>query len=84
MWRTGKPRSSSATDNFHGRTLGIVGFSTDAAAREHFGPFAPSFKIIPYGNAMRAQNVAQPCAAEVTRHEMCEVHDERAKDIMPQ
>jgi ornithine--oxo-acid transaminase len=71
-------------DNFHGRTLGIVGFSTDAAAREHFGPFAPGFKIIPYGNAMRAQNVAQPCAAEVTRHEMCEVHDERAKDIMPQ
>jgi len=81
VWRTGKPRSSSATDNFHGRTLGIVGFSTDAAAREHFGPFAPGFKIIPYGNAMRAQNVAQPCAAEVTRHEMCEVHDERAKDI---
>src|ERR1700751_322405 len=38
-------------DNFHGRTLGIVGFSTDAAAREHFGPFAPGFRIIPFGNA---------------------------------
>src|SRR5258708_5846396 len=25
-------------DNFHGRTLGIVGFSTDPAARDHFGP----------------------------------------------
>src|SRR6202167_4801852 len=25
-------------DNFHGRTLGIIGFSTDVAAREHFGP----------------------------------------------
>src|SRR6185437_9193222 len=24
-------------DNFHGRTLGIIGFSTGAAAREHFG-----------------------------------------------
>ncbi len=34
-------------NNFHGRTLGIVGFSTDAATREHFGPFAPGFKIIP-------------------------------------
>src|SRR6202035_561770 len=38
------------THNFHGRTLGIVGFSTDPAARDHFGPFAPGFKIIPYGD----------------------------------
>src|ERR1700738_1861826 len=38
-------------DNFHGRTLGIVGFSTDAPSREHFGPFAPGFRIIPFGDA---------------------------------
>jgi ornithine--oxo-acid transaminase len=38
-------------DNFHGRTLGIVGFSTDPASREHFGPFAPGFVIIPFGDA---------------------------------
>jgi ornithine--oxo-acid transaminase len=38
-------------DNFHGRTLGIVGFSTDPSARDHFGPFAPGFKIIPFGDA---------------------------------
>jgi ornithine--oxo-acid transaminase len=38
-------------DNFHGRTLGIVGFSTDEAARAHFGPFAPGFRIIPFGDA---------------------------------
>jgi ornithine--oxo-acid transaminase len=37
--------------NFHGRTLGIVGFSTDPAARGGFGPFAPGFKIIPFGDA---------------------------------
>jgi ornithine--oxo-acid transaminase len=37
-------------DNFHGRTLGIVGFSTDPAARDHFGPFAPGFTIIPFGD----------------------------------
>jgi ornithine--oxo-acid transaminase len=37
--------------NFHGRTLGIVGFSTDPTARGGFGPFAPGFKIIPYGDA---------------------------------
>src|ERR1700756_4235172 len=34
-------------NNFHGRTLGIVGFSTDPASRDHFGPFAPAFKNIP-------------------------------------
>jgi len=38
-------------DNFHGRTLGIIGFSTDPVARDHFGPFAPGFKIIPFGDA---------------------------------
>ena len=47
-------------DNFHGRTLGIVGFSTDVAAREHFGPFAPGFKIIPFGNAKALEHAITP------------------------
>lgn len=38
-------------DNFHGRTMGIVGFSTDPDARSGFGPFAPGFKIVPFGDA---------------------------------
>src|SRR5580704_7542885 len=38
-------------DNFHGRTLGIVSFSTDPDARGGFGPFAPGFKIVPFGDA---------------------------------
>ena len=38
-------------DNFHGRTTTIVGFSTDATARSDFGPFAPGFVIVPYGDA---------------------------------
>jgi ornithine--oxo-acid transaminase len=38
-------------NNFHGRTLGIVGFSTDPETRKHFGPFAPGFTIIPFGDA---------------------------------
>ncbi len=37
-------------DNFHGRTIGIVGFSTDPAARSGFGPFAPGFTVIPFGD----------------------------------
>jgi len=37
------------SNNFHGRTLGIVGFSTDPDARGGFGPFAPGFRVVPFG-----------------------------------
>ena len=47
-------------DNFHGRTLGIVGFSTDPAARDHFGPFAPGFRIIPFGDAKALEEAITP------------------------
>src|SRR6201996_3598899 len=48
------------TDNFHGRTLGIVGFSTDPAARDHFGPFATGFKVIPFGDACALERAITP------------------------
>jgi len=38
------------TNNFHGRTIGIVGFSTDPDARTGFGPFAPGFRPVPFGD----------------------------------
>ncbi|WBL80835.1 ornithine--oxo-acid transaminase [Bradyrhizobium xenonodulans] len=47
-------------DNFHGRTLGIVGFSTDPETRTHFGPFAPGFKIIPFGDAAALKDAITP------------------------
>lgn len=40
-----------ARNNFHGRTLAIVGFSTDPVARGGFGPFAPGFRVVEFGNA---------------------------------
>lgn len=40
-----------ATNNFHGRTLGIVSFSTDPSARADFGPFLPGFSAVPFGDA---------------------------------
>ncbi|HEV2153535.1 ornithine--oxo-acid transaminase [Bradyrhizobium sp.] len=46
--------------NFHGRTLGIVGFSTDAETRGHFGPFAPGFRIIPFGDAAALEEAITP------------------------
>ena len=39
------------SNNFHGRTITIVSFSTDPTARTGFGPFTPGFKIIPFGDA---------------------------------
>ncbi len=38
-------------NNFHGRTTTIVGFSSDEAYREGFGPFTPGFKTVPFGDA---------------------------------
>jgi len=37
-------------NNFHGRTTTIVGFSSDESYREGFGPFAPGFRILEFGN----------------------------------
>ncbi len=37
--------------NFHGRTIAIVGFSTVEQYRDGFGPFAPGFRVVPFGDA---------------------------------
>jgi ornithine--oxo-acid transaminase len=37
--------------NFHGRTITIVGFSSDQAATNGFGPFTPGFVSVPFGDA---------------------------------
>jgi ornithine--oxo-acid transaminase len=38
-------------NNFHGRTITIVGFSTELQYRDGFGPFTPGFQVIPFGDA---------------------------------
>lgn len=40
-----------ADNNFHGRTISIVSFSSDSAARDGFGPFTPGFRSVPFGDA---------------------------------
>ncbi len=47
-------------DNFHGRTLAIVGFSTDPQSRNGFGPFAPGFRVIPFGDAAALEAAITP------------------------
>ena len=38
------------TDNFHGRTTTIVGFSTEDQYKDGFGPFTPGFVVVPFGD----------------------------------
>ena len=47
-------------NNFHGRTVTIVGFSSDPASREGFGPFTPGFRTIPFGDAAALEAAIGP------------------------
>lgn len=49
--------------NFHGRTTTIVGFSSHPQYREDFGPFAPGFVTIPYGDAAALEAAITPNTA---------------------
>jgi ornithine--oxo-acid transaminase len=39
-----------AGQNFHGRTVTIVSFSTNADHQAGFGPLTPGFKVVPFGD----------------------------------
>lgn len=54
-----------ARDNFHGRTISIVSFSTDPSARGGFGPFTPGFVVVPYGDAAAIEAAIGPNTAAV-------------------
>ncbi|WP_456316522.1 ornithine--oxo-acid transaminase [Teichococcus cervicalis] len=56
----GKAEILVADENFHGRTLGIVGFSTDPEARGNFGPFAPGFRVVPFGDEAALEAAITP------------------------
>ena len=47
-------------NNFHGRTVTIVGCSTDETVRSGFGPFTPGFKTIPFGDAKALADTITP------------------------
>lgn len=50
-------------DNFHGRSTTIVGFSSEPQYRAGFGPFAPGFREIPYGDAEALEAAITPNTA---------------------
>src|SRR3984893_8904496 len=47
----GKAEIIVAAGNFHGRTTSIIGFSSEPSYRRGFGPFAPGFVTVPFGDA---------------------------------
>ena len=51
-------------NNFHGRTIAIVGFSTDQQYRYGFGPFPAGFRHVAFGDAaaLRAAITKNTCA----------------------
>lgn len=53
------------SDNFHGRTTTIVGFSTEEQYKDGFGPFTPGFTVVPYGDAEAAAAAMNPNVAAV-------------------
>lgn len=49
--------------NFHGRTIAIVGLSSEAQYREGFGPFPPGSRLVPYGDADALEAAITPATA---------------------
>jgi ornithine--oxo-acid transaminase len=56
----GKAEIIVCSNNFHGRTISIVSFSTDDQYRDGFGPFTPGFKVIPFGAAWALRDAITP------------------------
>jgi len=52
------------SNNFHGRTISIVGFSTERQYRDGFGPFPAGFQHVPFGDAeaLRSSITPDTCA----------------------
>jgi ornithine--oxo-acid transaminase len=57
----GKAEIIVCANNFHGRTITIVGFSTESQYRDGYAPFTPGFKIIPFGDAQALEDAITPC-----------------------
>ncbi len=55
------------SDNFHGRTTTIVGFSSEEQYRDGFGPFTPGFKLVLFGDLKAVEEAMNPnvCAVLV-------------------
>jgi ornithine--oxo-acid transaminase len=60
----GKAEIIVCANNFHGRTISVIGFSSEPQYQAGFGPFGGGFKTVPFGdaNALRAAINSNTCA----------------------
>ena len=49
-----------ASNNFHGRTIAIVGFSSEEQYRQGFGPFPAGFREVPFGDIESLRRAISP------------------------
>ena len=54
-----KAKIITCAQNFHGRTISIISFSSDESSRKDFGPFTPGFEVIPYNDIPALQAALQ-------------------------
>jgi ornithine--oxo-acid transaminase len=57
---TGQCEIIVAANNFHGRTITIVGFSSEEQYRRGFGPFPAGFREVPFGDAQSLRHAITP------------------------
>jgi len=53
----------ACSNNFHGRTISIISFSTEPLYRKDFGPFTPGFVNVPYGDIDALEAAMSPHTA---------------------
>jgi len=46
----GQAEIIACSNNFAGRTISTISFSTEDQYKDGFGPFTPGFKVVPYGD----------------------------------
>ncbi|HET9763018.1 MAG TPA: ornithine--oxo-acid transaminase [Casimicrobiaceae bacterium] len=59
----GRAEIIACENNFHGRSITIVGFSSDPQYGDGFGPFAPGFRLVPFGDAGALEAAITPDTA---------------------
>lgn len=53
----------ACSNNFHGRTIALISFSTEPLYKKDFGPFIPGFIVVPYGDLEALEKAVSPNTA---------------------
>jgi len=59
----GQAEIITCSNNFHGRTITIITFSTEPLYRDGFGPYTPGFVTIPFGDVRALEEAITPNTA---------------------